>query len=483
MQDQTASSEATSKRGLSPKSRIQGVLRTPGSKSAAQRALIAALLADGESRIHGLPDGADVTAAIALVTAAGAKLTWLFDGELRLPDPAPGSPAGAAQERAVRVVGQPPLSAGRPLGPAPTGPLRLGESGTLARIATAALALCGRPGGRVMLEAQGSLVTRSSRALFKTLRAAGVEILQQNLPGTWPVEFKSVTPPSTMRLIKPSSSQEVTALLIAAAAWPDVIHIEVEGNIPSLPYVNITRSLLEDFGAPVEEQIEVASGVGALRTYSVGGPLVAPPGPLMLEPDASSAAVALAAACLSGGALTVPGVTRESAQGDAAIVDHLAAFGCEAYSNAEGLHASGFPTRGADLDLAATPDLAPVLAAVAAASALRNGASSLLVGLDTLPGKESDRLEVLATGLRTLGFLVETGADRLAIAPPPESREGLSPATHLLDPQADHRMAFAFALMGLVVENVWVEDPTCVSKSWRSFWDDLKSVGAVELGG
>ncbi len=54
---------------------------------------------------------------------------------------------------------------------------------------------------------------------------------------------------------------------------------------------------------------------------------------------------------------------------------------------------------------------------------------------------------------------------------------------HLLDPDGDHRMAFAFALMGLVINDVWVENPTCVSKSWRSFWDDLTSVGAVELGG
>jgi 3-phosphoshikimate 1-carboxyvinyltransferase len=125
------------------------------------------------------------------------------------------------------------------------------------------------------------------------------------------------------------------------------------------------------------------------------------------------------------------------------------------------------------LDLAGEPDLAPVLAAVAAGAARRHGASSVLSGLGTLPGKESDRLGGLAAALARLGFAVEAGSDALAIAP------GSRPAgPHLLDPRGDHRMAFAFALLGLVVPGVLVRDPGCVAKSWTGFWRDLERLGA-----
>ena len=453
--------------GFSPHSRLTGELRTPGSKSAAQRVLLAALLAEGETRIQGLPDGADVTAALALIQTAGARVERLFDAQ-----------AAQAAGGAVSVRGCPPFGTGAPGGPEPSGDVHLGESGTLARIATACLALCARPGGRVVLLPRGTLVTRSSLPLFKSLAAAGVVYHRQNLPGTWPVELTSVTPPSTLELWHPASSQEVTALLIAAAAWPDSIELVVRGPIPSLPYVGITRQLLEEFGVAVEETIGTAAGPQALRTFSVPGPLVAPPGPLLLEPDASSAAVALAAACLSGGELHVPGLTPHSPQGDVRIVEHLAAFGCRASAGPDGLRAGGRPTRGAQIDLSSEPDLAPPLAAVAADAALTLRSPSLFTGLETLPGKESDRIAVLARGLGALGLRIETGPDRIAIAPGDSVPYSADRSALVLDPQGDHRMAFAFALLGLFRSGVFVHSPMCVAKSWRTFWEDLATVGA-----
>ena len=463
--------------GFTPGGRVTGSLRTPGSKSAAQRALVAALFADGTTRVEGLPDGADVTAALALVRDAGGGLERHFD-------------ARASAGNAVSVTGRAPggVDPGEPR----EATLRLGESGTLARIATAAFAFGPPPGSRTTLLPEGSLTTRSSRPLFASLDDAGVRLYRQNLPGTWPVELEACTPPSTLRLREPGSSQEVTALLLAAAAWPDTIDVEVEGSIPSLPYVGITRALLESFGVTAEEYVTHAApdvsaparpqriGADERRTYRVSGPLRAPDEALVLEPDASSAAVALAAACLSGGELRVPGLTSESPQGDVRIVEHLRAFGCEARADAEGLVARGFPAHGATLDLASEPDLAPVLAAVAAGVALERMDASLLTGLETLPGKESDRIAVLARGLRAIGCRVETGPDRLLIAP----GQGRPSEPVTLDPAGDHRMAFAFALVGLFAPGVLVSDPGCVAKSWRGFWDDLAASGArrVEAG-
>jgi 3-phosphoshikimate 1-carboxyvinyltransferase len=350
------------------------------------------------------------------------------------------------------------------------GPLDAGESGTLARLATALLALAGRPGQVVTIGARGSLLFRRSTPLFDALRAAGVEIRRQNLPGTWPVELTSVQPPPALELVRPVSSQEVSGLLLALAAHPGARLLTVRGEIPSEPYLRITEHLLGLFGARVERE----HGAPVQR-FRVRGPLVAGGTALVLEPDASSAAVALAAACLSGGEIRVPDLSRASVQGDVRIVEHLCAFGCEAGAEEGALRARGFPRHGAELDLGGEPDLAPVLAAVAAGAALRHGATSTLRGLATLPGKESDRLSVLADGLRRLGLAVETGVDSLRVAPG-AARDSGAPVE--LDPRGDHRMAFALALLGCLRPGVTVRDPGCVAKSWGSFWTDLAALGA-----
>jgi 3-phosphoshikimate 1-carboxyvinyltransferase len=233
----------------------------------------------------------------------------------------------------------------------------------------------------------------------------------------------------------------------------------------------MTIASLADFGAAVE-----VAATAAGESLRVRGPLVAPEDPVAIEPDASSAGVALCAAALSDGELVVPGLGHGSRQGDVAIVEHLAAFGVAAEARADGLFARGFPTRGAALDLERTPDLAPALAAVAAGVALRAGERSLFTGLGTLPGKESSRIAVLAAGLAALGLAVDAGADRLAIGPPPGGSAGDAGPLEL-DAAGDHRMAFAFALCGLVREDVGVRGADAVAKSWPGFWDDMRSIG------
>jgi 3-phosphoshikimate 1-carboxyvinyltransferase len=147
----------------------------------------------------------------------------------------------------------------------------------------------------------------------------------------------------------------------------------------------------------------------------------------------------------------------------------------EGGTSADGLGTSGPPTRGAQVDLSGHPDLAPPLAAVAAYAALHCGGTSELLGLGTLVGKESNRLEVLATGLKAVGVDVEVRHDEqvcgLRISPPESERK--LPSEQLLDPCGDHRMAFAFGLFGLLQPGILVKDPMTVSKSWPSFWEDL----------
>lgn len=426
-------------RGFTPASRVAGRLRAPGSKSLAQRALFAAALAEGSTRITGLPPGEDVAHAAELIAACGALVERL-------------APA------AVRVSGRPP---GPGRGLAPKEPLALGESGTLARFALATLGLCASTEAWVELVASGSLARRRSDALVDALCASGVEFASR----TFPIRLRPMGPASRLELVSPRSSQELSGLLLALAAYPDENRVVVRGVLPSRPYVAMTVRVLERFGARVH-----AAG----DEYVVKGPLRAPPEPVEVEPDASLAAVALCAACLSGGELVATGIPPDSGQGDLRIVEHLRAFGCRAEFDAQGLRASGRPRRGASLDLSGEPDLAPPLVALAAGALLaRPDAASEFTGLETLPGKESSRIEVLAGGLAELGFAVEATSASLRLLRAPERVRSAT-----LDSQGDHRMAFAFALLGLALEGVTVRGGGSVAKSWPGFWRELEALGA-----
>ncbi|HVS10346.1 MAG TPA: hypothetical protein VMS76_10770 [Planctomycetota bacterium] len=439
--------------GLRPGAAVRGSFRPPGSKSLAQRAIVIAALAEGSTRIAALSEADDVAAALALVAACGP----------RVERPAPGE---------ARIEGLPPALGGW----VAREPLRLGESGTLARLATAVLGLCGSPASRARLDPAGSLARRGSAPLFRALVGAGVGLEQLGTAGGWPAVLTAAFPREELLLVGPVSSQEVSALLIALSAHAGRTELEVRGRIPSRPYADMTVRLLGRFGVRVDS-CSWSRGGEDEEDFALQGPCRAPPSPIEIEPDASAAAVALCAACLSGGELRVEALGPGSIQGDVRIAEHLRAFGCDAALDAGGLRAGGSPRHGARLDLSGEPDLAPPLAAVAAAAAQSGGPAageSVLSGLGTLKGKESPRLEVLARGLRDAGFAARASADSLHVG----SAVARTPGDLRLDPAGDHRMAFAFALLGLLRPGVDVLDPGCVSKSWPGFWEDLERLGA-----
>jgi len=436
--------------GLARSSRIAGRVESPASKSVAQRRLLLAAAAHGRTRLSGLPRGGDVDAARALVGHVAGSVRKL-------------APA------ALEIEGAPP---GPHRGFAPRAPLDMGESGTLARLSTAMLALAAHAGARSRLEARGTLLARGSAPLFGALRAAGAGVEHHALADGWPVTVRAVGPPSTVRLLEPISSQEVSALLFALAAWPGESLLEVRGRIPSLPYVRLSLHELARFGVAVEE-CEADGG----RSWLVRGPLRAPQSPLAIEPDASAAAVALALGAVGRGEVRTA-LARDSSQGDARIVEHLRACGASAAWIEGGSICAGGELRDTELDLEETPDLAPVLAAVAIVAALRHGRSSCLAGLSALNLKESRRLDELAQlALRSgCSARIEHGA-RLSIGP-----RAAAPDELVLDARGDHRLAFAGAILGLELPSVLVAGAECVAKSWPGFWRDLAAAGGVLHG-
>ena len=458
------SPSAAAPRGLTPDTRLRASVEVPVSKSVAQRAVLAAALTHGTTRLVGI-DGralcADVAAALGVARGLGAELEFVTPRALTVEGHSParsrfGAATGAAPGTTSGVS------------------LEVGESGTLARLATAIAALCMR--GEVTITGNGTLFRRTSPPLYEALLRAGVRLRTRTATRSsgWPVTLRGIGPPSDLFLNDPVSSQELTALLLVAASYPDPIRVHVQGVLPSAPYVEITRRCLAVFGVSVVELPEEAVGDKSRRVFEAGGVMRAPEDPYMLDADASAAAVALTAGAIGGQELAVEGSFGASGQGDVRIADHLRAMGAEVHMEARAMRVSGTLVRGLDVDLTETPDLVPPLAVAACAAALRHGAASRLAGLGTLRGKESDRIAVLTAALSASGVDVQVGGcDRepnLTVRPPSGARE---PSAVTLDPAGDHRMAFAGALLGLVVPGIRVAAPEVVAKSWPGFWEAL----------
>jgi 3-phosphoshikimate 1-carboxyvinyltransferase len=442
-----AGSSLEAGRGWATDSRISGTIRVPSSKSIAQRALVLAALCEGNTRFAALPNGRDVQHLLGALDALGVEVQPTGQGTLTL--------------RGVGADGLGHLRSNDVLC------VNVGESGTAARVITAAVAIAGCPGLRARVEGCGSLTRRRSLPLLECLGRA----IPSAGDGGWPVQVRAISPPSELTLRAPCSSQEVTGLLIALCAHAGERTLLVQGRIPSQPYVDLTLDVLGVFGVRTRTDMTHA-GV----QFTIQGPAAPPRGDLLIEADASAAAVALAAACLSGGAARVEGVGAQSAQGDVRIVEILQSFGCEARAGAQHLEASGAPTKSVDLDLVGTPDLAPI-AAILAAAATRGGADTCrLTGLGTLPGKESSRIEVLAQGLCALGWSVGADSNSLTIGAGESRKEEV-----VLDTAGDHRMVFALSLLGLIQPGVRVAHADAVTKSWPAYWDDLAAAGARAL--
>ena len=333
------------------------------------------------------------------------------------------------------------------------GSLPVGEAGFLGRVAPTCAALCRE--GLWEIQASGTLQERSSPALWSALAGSGVQV---RVGSGWigSVEGSDSLRPPHLRHAR--SSQELTALWVATACsgGGDVL---VSGEVPSAPYLSLSEESLGFFGAKVEA---IDGG------FHVSAAILSPKVPLLVEVDASAAAVALAAGCISGVELRVPAPMFGSSQGDWRIIEHLRAFGCLIDVEEGELITKGGPTGGARLDLSGEPDLAPPITAVAAHVALTRGESTVLSGLHTLDGKESPRGAVLCDGLQRVGFQCDWEDPVMRIGPGAGARHAVC-----LDSRGDHRMAFAFALLGVSLPGVSVGGAGSIAKSWPNFWASM----------
>lgn len=410
---------------------VRGRIRPPGSKSITNRALVCAALAGGRSVLHGALDCDDTRVMIDSLGKLGLAVEH---------DPA---------AKTILVDG----CSGRP--PAAEADLYVGNSGTTIRFLTA-LAALGR--GRVRLDGARRMQQRPIADLLRALEQLGAKAASEQGTGCPPVVVEgNGLPGGSARVAGDISSQFLSGLLMAAPCALAPVVLDVEGPLVSKPYVDMTLAVIRSFGASVE--------VEDLKRFSIAAPQMYRAQRYQVEPDASAASYFFAAAAITGGEVTVEGLSRSSLQGDVAFCDCLEAMGCDVRWGDGQITVRGRPLRGVQVDMNSISDTVQTLAAVA----LFAEGSTRITGVGHIRHKETDRIGALAAELRKLGAEVQEESDGLSIAPAPLRKARI-------DTYDDHRMAMSLALVGLRQSGVVICDPGCTAKTYPEFFDDLARI-------
>jgi 3-phosphoshikimate 1-carboxyvinyltransferase len=414
---------------LKPMRRAAGTVRLPGSKSISNRVLLLAALAAGDTELHGLLDADDTRVMREALSKLGVQFS---------------------QNKITGVGGPFPVKKAE---------LFLGNAGTAFRPLTAALAFSG---GDYRLSGVPRMHERPIGDLVDALRGIGARIDYLEKEGYPPLAIHPGKRFSAnVRVRGDVSSQFLTALLMALPLSKSPARIEVQGELISQPYVEITLNVMRRFG------IEV--GRSGWRFFEIPGKTYVSPGSIFIEGDASSASYFLAAGAIGGGPVRVEGVGRDSIQGDVRFIEVLERMGAKVTTSEEWIEASGEKKlRPVDMDMNHIPDAAMTAAVLAlfaeGPSTLRNIASWRV--------KETDRLAAMATELRKLGAQVQEGRDFLKISP------GKIKAGVAIDTYDDHRMAMSFALVALGGVPVRINDPQCVAKTFPDYFSLFKSIAS-----
>ena len=427
---------------IEPIARAAGTVKMPGSKSISNRVLLLAALARGTTLVRDLLDADDTRVMLEALQRLGVAVAHVTQGiEIR----------GVAGDFPVKDAD-----------------LSLGNAGTAFRPLTAVLALCG---GEYRLSGAPRMHQRPIGDLVDALRPLGAHIEYSGTEGFPPlvVHAGRIRTGARVRVRGDVSSQYLSALLMALPMTGARTEIEVEGELISKPYVEITLNLMRRFGVKVERD--------GWKTFTIPAGRYASPGEMRVEGDASSASYFLAAGAISGlsggGPVRVEGVGRASIQGDVRFTEVLERMGASISMGENWIECAAGPgarARGRlepiDADLNHIPDAAMT----AAVAALFAGGTSTLRNIASWRVKETDRIAAMATELRKLGATVDEGADSLSVTPP----AALRPAT--IDTYDDHRMAMSFSLAALGGIKVRINDPGCVGKTFPGYFDALASI-------
>lgn len=408
---------------------VNGTVRPPGSKSLTNRALIVAALADGQSKLTGVLDSEDTRVMIDSLKRLGLNVT---------------------QDLAARTVTIEGV-AGKP--PEGKFELYLENSGTSIRFLTAALAL-GK--GEYLLDGNKRMKERPIMDLVDALNGFGSNVSCPKGTGCPPVlvKGKGLSGGNTT-VAGDVSSQFLSALLMASPCADATSYIELKGELVSRPYIDMTLSVMQSFGVTIDE---------STNAYTIT-PQNYNSTEYEIEPDASAASYFFALAAITGGSITVEGLSKDSLQGDVQFVDSLKLMGCEVEWNPNSVTVHGKPLKGIDIDMNTISDTAQTLACVAPFAE----GPTRIHGVKHMRYKETDRITAVVTELRKCGLTVDEHEDGMTIHPGP-----IQPAS--IHTYNDHRMAMSFALLGLKAPGIEIQNPGCTAKTYPNYFEDLKTL-------
>ena len=440
-----------------------GTVRLPGSKSISNRVLLLAGLSEGTTDVHDLLDSDDTAVMLRALEQLGCGLQQRrHDGQEVLEVRGVGGQLRTAQAA-----------------------LLLGNAGTAMRPLTAALAvLTTLQGGEFELSGVPRMHERPIGDLVDALRQLGCQVDELGQPGYPPLRLCGVAG-GALNLAAPVrvrgnvSSQFLTALLLALplAARSQAVVIEVEGELISKPYIDITLALLQRFGVKVQRE-------GWQRFTIPAGSAYQSPARIHVEGDASSASyfVALGAIAAVDQPIRIEGVGASSIQGDIRFVEAAQAMGADVQAGPNWLSVrrGAWPLRAVELNCNHIPDAAMTLAVMA----LYAKGTTRLSNIGSWRVKETDRIAAMATELRKVGAQVAEGPDWIAVTPPPPQAWQLA-SVHTYD---DHRMAMCLSLAAFnplagaqPAVGVRIEDPRCVGKTFPDYFEALFGLSRARL--
>lgn len=436
---------------LPPLLKAGGTVRLPGSKSISNRVLLLAGLSSGITVVHDLLESDDTRVMLASLRELGCEIDSTGEA-LRI-----AGLGGRLKNRDAKLF--------------------LGNAGTAMRPLSAALAvMTATQGGRFDLSGVQRMHERPIGDLVDALRQLGCRIDYLGTEGYPPLRLSagsgSVRTTAPIRVRGDVSSQFLTALLLAlplvSATSP--VTIEVEGELISKPYIEITLNLLTRFGIEVQRD-------GWERFTIPQGSAYRSPGDIHVEGDASSASyfVALGAIAATDSPIRIEGVGLDSIQGDIRFVEAAQAMGADVSGGPGWLEVKrgAWPLKAIVLDCNNIPDAAMTLTVMA----LYAKGTTRLTNIASWRVKETDRIAAMATELRKLGAMVTEGADFIEVSPPAHWQAA---AIHTYD---DHRVAMCFSLAAFnslarakPPVPVRILDPKCVAKTFPHYFETLFSV-------
>jgi 3-phosphoshikimate 1-carboxyvinyltransferase len=406
-------------------SALKGNIKAPSSKSMTQRAIAAALLADGESIIHNPSYCDDSLAAMSIAVGLGARVE--------------------PQVNEMKIVGSAILKESK---------LNCGESGLAIRMFSPIVALYP---AEITLVGANSLKKRPMSMVEEALKQLGVKCKSSS--GFLPLTIEGPITGGKCTIDGSVSSQLLTGLLMALPLASNDSEISVN-NLKSKPYIDMTIQLLDFFGIKIENS--------NYNLFRIKGNQKYVPQEYTVEGDWSGGAFLLVAGAINGN-LIVNGLRSDSRQSDMAILKALKLAGANMTSGEDHIEISKSDLKAFDFDATECPDLFPPLVALASYCS----GITTIKGVTRLAHKESNRGETLKEEFGKLNIKIEINGDLMSIT-------GGQPQAARVESHDDHRIAMAVAVAALrATGRVSIRDSQCVAKSYPDFFDNLRHLGAL----